>query len=29
MDIGDVLQFFHIIGAAGWIGGATFACSLT
>ena len=25
MDLGDVLLFFHIIGAAGWIGGATFA----
>lgn len=25
MDIGDVLLFLHIIGAAGWIGGATFA----
>jgi len=25
MDTGDVLLFLHIIGAAGWIGGATFA----
>lgn len=25
MDLGDTLLFLHIIGAAGWIGGATFA----